>query len=169
MGRDKKNELRTEHYTQLIRNFMEEPAWRGLSSSAQALYPWLRMEWHGPRANNNGKIRLSVRQASVKMGVSVNTANRAFYDLQAKGFLVVTESARLGIGGKGQCPSFELTELGVANSPSAAGRKLYKKWQLGADFPIAKAMTNNPLGNNGENRTLSSNWGRTVIKMKTVK
>ncbi len=39
---------------------MQMPAWRALPATAQALYPWLKLEWHGPRANNNGKISLSV-------------------------------------------------------------------------------------------------------------
>ncbi len=72
---------------------METPAWRALTLSAQALYPWVRLEWRGAKFNNNGKIRLSVRQAAAKMGCGVNTAARAFQELQAKGFLVVTEGA----------------------------------------------------------------------------
>jgi len=43
-----------EHWTKLIRTTMEEPAYSALSTAAQALYPWLKLEWHGPDANNNG-------------------------------------------------------------------------------------------------------------------
>ena len=55
MGRDKRNEQRTEHFTKLVRNMMETPAWRALSPMAQALYPWLRLEWRGVNFNNNGQ------------------------------------------------------------------------------------------------------------------
>ena len=48
-------------------------------------YPWLVMEFNGKRFNNNGQIRLSVRQAALKMGISKDTAARVFRDLQAKG------------------------------------------------------------------------------------
>ena len=55
---------RGEHFAKMFRHIMEEPAWRALPSTAQALYPWLKLEWRGPDADNNGSIRLSVRQAA---------------------------------------------------------------------------------------------------------
>ena len=89
---------------------MQDPAWRALSPKSQALYPWLKLEWKGPKANNNGKISLSVRQAAECMGVSNDTAAKAFHDLQAKGFIVLIKSASLGVHGKGKCPEYEITE-----------------------------------------------------------
>lgn len=148
MGRDKRNEQATDHYTVMIRPMMETKAWRSLSSAAQALYVWLRLEWRGQRANNNGKIRLSVRQASEKMGVSINTAARAFHALQAKGFIVVREPAHLGLGGEAKCPAFELTELALPKSDKAVGRKLYLEWREGKDFPVQKAAVHNLSGKN---------------------
>ena len=71
MGRDKRNEHRAEHFTKLVRNTMETPAWRALRPTAQALYPWLKLEWRGPQNNNNGNIRLSVRQAADRLGVGI--------------------------------------------------------------------------------------------------
>ncbi len=44
-----------EHFARLARHLMEEPAWRALSSAAQSLYPWLRLEWRRPEANNNAQ------------------------------------------------------------------------------------------------------------------
>lgn len=146
MGRDRKNEQGGEHFTKLVRNTMETPAWRALSPTAQALYPWLKLEWRGPQANNNGKIRLSVRQASERLGVSVNTAARAFHDLQAKGFLVVTKPACLGIVGQATCPEYELTEIGLPSGEKRGGRRLYRDWQEGRDFPVRKSPANNPQG-----------------------
>ena len=128
------------------------PAWRALSPTAQALYLWLKLEWRGPDANNNGKIRLSVRQAAERIGVDRNTAARAFHELQAKGFVVVKEHARLGIGGSAKSPLYELTELAVLGSSQRGGQQLYKKWQKGADFPVHKAMANNPRGANGKTK-----------------
>ncbi|MBU3259308.1 hypothetical protein KPG71_04695 [Roseovarius sp. PS-C2] len=146
MGRDKRNERQVEHFTKLVRNMMETPAWRALSPSAQALYPWLKLEWRGPQANNNGKIRLSVRQAADRLGVGINTASRAFHDLQAKGFAVVTEHARLGVKGKATSPAYELTELPLPHAEKPSGRKLFKEWREGADFPVQKAAAHNPKG-----------------------
>lgn len=146
MGREKRNECRAEHFTKLTRNMMEAPAWRALSPTAQALYPWLKLEWRGPQYNNNGKIRLSVRQAASRLGVSINAAARAFHDLQAKGFTFVTEHARLGVKGHATSPAFELTEIGLPNGEKRDGRKLYLSWGDGADFPVHKATVHNPNG-----------------------
>ncbi|WP_461427750.1 hypothetical protein [Gymnodinialimonas sp.] len=151
MGRDKRNERAQEHWTKLARPMMETDAWRALSPVAQALYPWLKLEWRGPKANNNGKIRLSVRQAADALGVTRNTAGRAFHDLQAKGFIVVRERARLGIGGNASGPSYELTELSTPHSKKADGQKLYKLWKPGDDYPIHKGAVHNPRGKRNRN------------------
>src|SRR5688500_7633312 len=147
MARGKPNKTgrtdRSEHFTMLVRNFMEEPAWRALSSTAQALYPWLRLEWKGAQANNNGQIRLSVKQASDRMGVAVNTAMRAFQDLQAKGFIVVTEHACLGIEGEAKAPAYELTEIELPHAAQRSGRRIYRQWRKGQDFPVQRARANN--------------------------
>ena len=79
-----------------IRSTMEEPAWKALPSRAQALYPWLKLQWKGPRHNNNGRVMLSVRCAAQRLGCNKDTAAKAFHDLQAKGFIHVTRAARLG-------------------------------------------------------------------------
>ena len=133
-----------EHWTKLLRDTMEEPAWKALSSAAQALYPWLKLEWKGADFNNNGKIRLSVRQASTRLGVGRDTAARAFHDLQAKGFIIVTEPARLGLSGEAKSPAYEITELKTPSLDQSHGRKLYTEWRPGHDFPVHKAAANNP-------------------------
>ncbi|RWI85954.1 MAG: hypothetical protein EOR22_30280 [Mesorhizobium sp.] len=139
-----------EHWTKLIRHTMEEPAWRDLSSAAQAAYPWFKLEWRGPDANNNGKIRLSVRQLGERMGVRRDTAAEAIQDLQRKGFLYQTEAGRLGVDGEGKSPTYEITELKMPGTEKEKdGRKLYRQWRLGHDFPVARSNANNPMGTNG--------------------
>jgi len=138
MGRDRKNEAQSEHFTKMVRHTMNTPAWRALSQSAQALYPWVKLEWKGPNANNNGRIALSVRQAAEAMGSSINTAARAYHDLQAKGFLVVRRGAHLGVKGKASTPEFEITEIPMPG-PNAKASRLYAQWREGADFPVQKA------------------------------
>jgi len=128
---------------------MEEPAWRALSSTAQALYPWVKFEWRGVEHNNNGRISLSVRQAAEKLGVRPDTAARAFHDLVAKGFLVQTSPAYLGTEGAAKSPSYELTELKMPGTNGGEGSKLYRQWKEGFDFPVPKIATNNPEGKNG--------------------
>lgn len=152
MGRYKKNERKQEHFAKLTRAMMETAAWQALSCTAQALYPWLRLEWHGPDANNNGQIFLSVRQAEDRLGVSRNTAARAFHDLQAKGFIVVKEGSHLGMSGEAKATQYELTELPLPGTQGNQGCRLYKNWKPGADFPVVKASANNPTGRNGKEK-----------------
>ena len=144
---------------------MEEPAWSALSTNAQALYPWLKLEWRGPDANNNGKIRLSVRQAADRIGVSINTAAEAFRDLQRKGFIVVREPACLGLDGAAKSPAYELTELKMPGA-EGHGRRLYKQWRLEQEFPVAKAPIHNPTGRNGK-KTCHQKEDDTVINFET--
>ncbi len=166
MGRkvNKKGRNPDEHFTVMVRYMMMYPAWRALTTTAQALYVWLKLEWKGKRYNNNGKIRLSVRQAAERLGIGVNTAARGFQDLQRKGFIVVTERACLGISGMARAPAFELTELAMPTSEKPEGRKLYRDWRQGHDFPVEKHSANNPEGRNGKNRNPSSKRGRTYLQ-----
>jgi hypothetical protein len=138
-----------EHWTKMLRPTMETAAWRSLSTTAQALYVWLKFEWRGPDANNNGQIRLSVRQAANRLGVSVPTATKAFQELQGKGFIVQTQPGCLGVEGAAKSPAYELTEIKM---PGAVGdgRKLYKEWSLNSDFHVQKSPANNPHGIGGK-------------------
>ena len=148
-----------EHYCRLDRKTMERPAWRALSPTAQALYPWFKMEWKGPRANNNGRIRLSVRQAAKCIGVSRDTAAKAIHELQKKGWIVVYRQGALGVEGEARGHEYELTEIAlpptlVRKADYKAGmeprpRDLYVHWREGKDYPVAKVRTNNPMGRNG--------------------
>ena len=167
MGRDKRNEKRGEHFTKMIRTTMEEPAWRALSPTAQALYPWLRLEWKGPEANNNGKIRMSVRQAADRLGVWPDAASRAFHDLQAKGFIVMTEAARLGVEGAAKSPAYEITEIKLPHGDGNDGRKLYRQWRPGQDYPVHKTTANNPRGSNGKTKPCHENRDGTVTEIVT--
>jgi DNA-binding transcriptional MocR family regulator len=163
MGRDWRNEQRTEHWTKMIRQTMQTDAWRALSSTAQALYPWIKLEWRGPSANNNGKLRLSVRQAAERLGCNPKTAGRAFHDLQAKGFIVQTEGACLSSGGDAQSPSYEVTEISLPTSNK--GRRFYSDWKVGHDFPVKVTTTNNPAGINGQVTDKATN----VVSIKGAK
>jgi hypothetical protein len=157
----------SEHWTKLTRNMLETPAWRALSPTAQALYVWFKLEWKGPRANNNGKIRFSVRQAAHALGVARDTAARAIHDLQAKGFLVMTEKPSLGLEGAAKSPAFELTEIPLPSAGRNEGRKLYREWQRGHDFSVPKVASNNPVGRNGK-ETCHKNRDVTVTEFRTV-
>jgi hypothetical protein len=158
VGRDKRNESgKGQHWgTQILRSTLDTPAWRALTPSAQAAYPWLRMEWKGPNANYNGRLRLSLSQLAERMGCNIKTAGRAFHDLQAKGFVVVTEGAHLGSEGTGTAPAYELTEIALPGVKPPVGRNLFKAW-TGEDFAVYRAPANNPLGINRKTKSHAQN------------
>lgn len=82
----------------------------------------------------------------------MNTAARAFQDLQAKGFLVVTRIGCLGSEGEARGPTFEITENPLPGMDQQSARRLFAKWQKGEDFPVIKHNVNNPKGvNKGKN------------------
>ena len=165
MARSKHPQDKVEHYTIMTRALMQTNAWRSLSTTAQALYPWVRLEWKGPKANNNGKISLSVRQAAERLGVSKDTAARAFQELQAKGFLHVKETASLGVHGHGRCFKFEITEISLV--PARDGRHLYKTWTKGNDYEVTKAVPANPRGL--RTKTLHKSSASPIIEFKTLR
>lgn len=135
MAKAKNGSRTSEHGTFIQRRLLEAPAWRALSPKAQMLYIWLRLEWKGAKYNNNGRIRFSCRQAARKIGIGVNTAMRAFLELQAKGFVIVTQMGALGVEGEARGPSYELTDLGL---PNKTARHLYLTWKPGHDFEVVR-------------------------------
>lgn len=153
------------HFARMFRVTMKTSAWRALSTTAKALYPCLLLEWHGPKNNNNGRIRFSVKQAAEMLRVAPNTAAKAFHELQAQGFIVVREQACLGIAGAGKGPAFELTEHPMPGGRE--GQKLYKQWSEGNDFEVVRARANNPTGKNGKTKSLRIFEDETVIEFET--
>ena len=149
MSGDKRDQ--SEHWTKMIRPTMQTEAWQSLTTTAQALYPWLKLEWKGPKANNNGKLSLPFRTAAKAMGVSkAETISAAFHDLQAKGFIIVHQEAVLGVDGKAKSFVFELTELDMpGRDESARAKKLYKSWRPGEDFTVKRGNKNNEGGKGG--------------------
>ena len=146
--RQKNHNWHGDQFTKLTLVMTRTSAWRALSCAARNLYLVLKFEWKGPKANNNGHIALSVRQAADQLGVSLDTASKAFHDLQAKGFIAVTEIGHPGVHGSASGHRYEITELPVL--PENAGQKLYLQWKPGSDFEVIKAKAHNPTGRNGK-------------------
>jgi hypothetical protein len=88
-----------------------------------------------PRVNN-GRVFLSTRDAASMVGVCQRTAMKAFRELQAKGFIRVTQLGTLGSEGRGKATSFLLTECGTQEK--FEGTKDYLNWREGSDFPVQK-------------------------------
>ena len=138
MERQREN---TQHY----RFRSSIPLLGGRWARRQALFVWLLMEWKGPKFNNNGKINLSVRQAAERMGVSRDTAAKAFRDLQAKGFIVVTKGGSLGVTGHGKSPEYEITSIDMPHQDKSNS---FLNWTRGNDFDVFVHPIKNPAGKN---------------------
>lgn len=166
MGRDKRNEQRGEKFTAMRLPIMQTPAWRDLSATAQALYVWIRLEWKGPRFSNNGDLNLSVRQASERMGCTKDTAMRGFHDLQAKGFIVQTRGACLGVHGKGKAPTYELTEI-PPKGCNGPGKQLFNSWTKDRDFPVQKSHSKTSVKSTQTAKACPEKRHATVIELRT--
>jgi len=169
MKRHKRDGKRKGTWLEL--ELVQTPAWSALSTTAQALYVWLRLEWNGsndPVKNNNGNLRFSLRQGCRAMGVkSRETIAHAFRDLQAKGFIRVTEHAYLGTVGAAKSFAYALTDKPIAGK-SGPGDYLFKHWKPGEDFEVVRSKANNPHGIGGKMKTCPEDQANPVPKIATI-
>lgn len=73
-------------YAPLSYAMLKSPAWRQLSGAAMKVFLELHTRFNG---GNNGKLHLSMNEAASILGMGKATVQRAFAELQAKGFLVL--------------------------------------------------------------------------------
>lgn len=64
---------------------LKTPAWQALSMTARCLEMELKSLYNGI---NNGELYLSVREAARRLGIADNTANKAFKELEERGFII---------------------------------------------------------------------------------
>ena len=76
----------TEQYFTLSYRMAQSPAWRSLSGRACKVWIELRCRFYGA---NNGKLSLSFDEAARLLGIGKATVQRAFKELEAKGFVVM--------------------------------------------------------------------------------
>jgi len=132
-------------YAPIMLYVVDTDAWRSLGTASHSLFILLCLEWNGPTFNNNGKIILSVRQAAERMGVSRDTAAKAFRELQAKGFIIVRKGGSLGVTGHGKCPEYEITSIEMTHKDKS---NLFLDWTSGNDFDVFVHPVKNHAGKN---------------------
>jgi hypothetical protein len=76
-----------ERYMKLSYPMLNSPAWRSLTGNATKVWLEIRTRYNG---GNNGKLRLSLDEASRILSIGKATARRAFLELESKGFLILT-------------------------------------------------------------------------------
>ena len=73
-------------YVPLYYSFLRSPAWRSLSGAAVKVWLELHTRFNG---GNNGKLTLSYNEAMTLLGLGKSTVQRAFKELEEKGFIVL--------------------------------------------------------------------------------
>lgn len=85
MAKGKRND-RDGQYLTLPYAQLKSEAWRSLSGAAVKVLLELHTRFNG---GNNGNVRLSLNEAVKALGISKGTAQRAFIELQEKGFIAL--------------------------------------------------------------------------------
>ncbi len=136
MGRDKRNEKRQLQFTKWIYAHRLLPAWQALTFPARDAYFHLQVKCFADTKsarNNNGEVFRSLRDLSSDMGCAVKTVGAALADLQAKGWIVVTNPWQRGTDGKGETATFRLTMLPTEQGPPT---REPERWQEGHDYSV---------------------------------
>jgi hypothetical protein len=107
-------------FVMVTNQVLDAPAWKAMSMGARCLYIALKRRY-SPNGKNNGKIRLSQREAREQLGAGFTQIARWFAELQYYGFIVMMEAGCLGLDGKGKAPSWRLTEVGYMRGKSSPG------------------------------------------------
>jgi hypothetical protein len=108
----------------------ESPAWRALSGNAVKLLIAVRGRYFG---SNNGAIALGVREAAAELGMGIDTAARAFRELEALGFI---RCARESVFGRRKMTrEWTLTDVPLGNQPAT---KDFIRWRPGDTPPARK-------------------------------
>ena len=68
---------------------LKSPAWRSLSGAAIKVFLELHTRFNG---SNNGRVFLSLNEAAEILGLGKATVQRAYVELEAKGFIVKTRA-----------------------------------------------------------------------------
>jgi hypothetical protein len=83
MGKSQRNTAK-EQYTPLPYAQLKSEAWRSLSGAAVKVWLELHTRYNG---SNNGKVHLSLNEAAENLRLGKATVQRAFVELETKGFL----------------------------------------------------------------------------------
>ena len=109
---------RVERFWMLTFSMARSPAFRSLSGPAVKLFIELRCRFDG---ENNGKLHLSYREAAKLLGLGKATINRAFDELQDRGFLRKTRQ------GARQCRL--ASEWMTTDQPAKEGEPATNDWR----------------------------------------
>jgi hypothetical protein len=152
-----------EQYANFGFPLINSPAWRSLSGAALKLLMELRTRYHG---TNNGKLALSLDHAATLLGLGKATVQRAFVELQAKGFVIQMERGQW----YGRKPTtWALTIVSLNGNPATHDWKRWtppKKQSLGSEMDPSTFLTgpvqNRSSANGSATEPVTGHFARSI-------
>ncbi len=138
MGKvNNKGRSKNEAFICLHRGVTSSAAWKSLSCEGKAL---LLEIWALHNGLNNGSIGYSHRQARSALRIGNDKVQRAFRELQDKGFLVARYKGHFDckvVAGAGRASEWEITAEPCEGKPPS---KLYRNWSENKNTAPAPAI-----------------------------
>ncbi|MDL2296063.1 hypothetical protein LJC18_04645 [Lachnospiraceae bacterium OttesenSCG-928-E19] len=128
-----KSGTRNAHFVLLYDELLNSPAYRSLSCQAKCVLIRIKQRFFG---HNNGQISLSCRDCAKLDKISKDTAQRAFLELEEKGFIEIITK---GMFGTRMASTFRLTmdtNTGSKEMPTNEWKKWGQKPVLKESHPI---------------------------------
>ncbi|WP_071672699.1 hypothetical protein [Nioella nitratireducens] len=118
-----RNKRGAGRHVQLPEWLQASEAWATLKPGPRALYIELKRRFNG---SNNGRIIFSHRDAAAALHVHRNTVGPWFDELQARGFVFMTQAPYLGPAGIGKASIWALGEMPTTDGKPA--QKAFMRW-----------------------------------------
>ena len=126
MGKiDRKGRSKSEPFIRLHRGVTGSAAWKSLSCEARAL---LLLVWERHNGTNNGAVPLSHREARDALRIGNDKLQKAFIELQDKGFLIARQKGSFNwkvASGAGRATEWEITTEQCGGNPPDSR---YRNW-----------------------------------------
>lgn len=135
-GQNRKGRSKNEgQFAKVTYAMLQSDAWRSLSGAAIKVYLELRTRFHG---TNNGRLHLSLQSCADLLALSKSTAQRAYVELEEKGFIV---KKRQGCFIGGCASEWALTELKLNDEPATHD---WKHWRTARARSSSKKQPRRP-------------------------
>lgn len=120
--------VESQKHVRLYERMLASPAYRSLSLAGRAALLEFNRIYNGA---NNGEIAMSVRRLASLLGVANNTANKAIWELEEKGFVRLVQPASFAWK-KRRASTYVLTQHPFRDEPAT---KDFMRWRPGKGFP----------------------------------
>jgi hypothetical protein len=128
------------HFLMIEYEILDSDAWKAMSHGARSLFGAIKRRYN-VKANNNGKIYLSLRKAAGELGSHIEDVGQWFRELEHYGFIVMVRPGHGSVDGQGVAPHWRLTNL---DCNGEAATKDFKTWNGDKFTPSRRASRDRP-------------------------